>query len=82
LLRAPVAADASRSWRTIRKDEALVAVVHDLFVVCHFLDVGAVIVEAHVAHQENLAVGDRSGIRAVNWKVMFLYSVRVIIGNA
>ena len=48
-----------------RQPPALVAVEDDLPVVGDLLDVGAVVVQAHVAHQQDLAVGEVAGEPAV-----------------
>lgn len=44
-----------------------IALVHDLPIVGHLLDVGPVIVVTHVTHEHDLTVGDVAGKRAVDY---------------
>ena len=57
---APLAVDAGGAGGPADEDEAAVALVHDLPVVADLPDVGAVLVEAHAAHQQHLAVVDET----------------------
>ena len=61
LRRAPLAVDACGAGGPPDEYEAAVALVHDLAVVANLPDVGAVLVEAHAAHQKHLAVFNEPG---------------------
>ena len=64
LLRTPVSTDTGGPGGSLVQNVSLLAVVHDLLVVHNLLHVRPVIVDAHVAHEENLAVLDGTGERA------------------
>ena len=75
--RTPLSVDAGRAGGTAEQDEAAIALVHDLPVVADLADVGPVLVEAHRAHEEHLAVVDETGEGAENcemgiWRVEIL----------
>ncbi len=64
--RRPFAGDAGGAGRSVVEGEASVALVHDLSIIGHFAHVRPVVVEAHVAHQQHLAVLDVARKRTVN----------------
>ncbi len=68
LFRAPPSGHACGTRRSVVIQLVpAIAFVHDLPIVGHLLDVGSVIVVAHVAHQHDLTVGDVAGKRAVDY---------------
>ena len=66
LFRTPFSCHTSGSWRAVVEHVAAVAFVHDLAVIGHFTDIGSIIVEAHVAHQEDFAVFNVAGEWAID----------------
>lgn len=65
---APVSADAGGSDGAFGEGVAFVAVIHNLLVVDHFAYVGSVVVQPHVADEQDLAVLHHAGKRAINCK--------------
>lgn len=68
LLGAPPAGHASSAGRSVIVQLVpAIAFVHDLPIIGDFLDVGTVVVIAHIAHQHDFSVGDVARKRAINW---------------